>query len=975
MDFFADNNTVAQVEADVKSASNTEKQTVLNLTAELAWHLRQRNTQRALLLADQALALIASLSKWGQAYDQKIPLRLMLIQAEAKWLFGELEASKTLAETALQGFAMRQDRLGCADAHWLLALLAYDAGDGVRHNAALTDMAAAASGIDPIRVIVAQSTLATSIAFRDTHAARAYCATQVDIPGMGMNTNRQENLHPAAACGIENMHGVIVALESDYVQGIRHMSKTYSLALTCGHLRRAIVATGNIGDSFNNLNEYHASLEWMERGLELARQSGWPSMIGLSLVQTAETLRRLQRFEAAANMLREALALMAHIPASRYYAIALEYLGDIELDRGQDAHALNTFRLLEHRAMALGQHDMHASALRGQAQALLRLGDPQQALLAAEAALAERKTEAHDQINALRIMAEIHASQDKHPFPLPIPSNMTAPSTTLHYLQQALDLAATVTDYNIPGDLLETTADAYAKAGDTHHAYLLAKQAISARKKTHTQEALNRAHAVQVIHQAERSAIEHTYLRELASKAKHAEILQQNNATLEHLGSIGQEITAHLALDQVCEVINRHVHHLLDVNIFGIGLLNPGTMEIHSIFLVEDGKPMAPMRIPLSGSRLAMRQYITERREILIDLDPESPDPTWPKNLTRTASRLFAPLCLADKLLGGMTIQSRRRHAYGVREQIIFRTLCAYAAIAISNADAHGKLAAAHRLQQETQQQMLLQGKMAGLGTLTAGVAHEINNPTNFAHVAAQNLRVDLRAFETWLNALINAEEASELIPIFAQHFKNLHEHIAIMLNGTERIRGIVQDLRAFTRLDQAEKKAVRLSECLLSTLNLVRTSWQEKVEFITEFSDDPVLDCWPALLNQVFMNLLVNGCQAIEEKQQSHAAGTEIERGKLWLRLTEQAQDNTVTIAFQDSGTGIDAASQERIMEPFYTTKPVGVGTGLGLSIAFGIVQKHGGDLYFNSTLGAGSCFIIRLPRQLASIPGATAS
>jgi signal transduction histidine kinase len=255
---------------------------------------------------------------------------------------------------------------------------------------------------------------------------------------------------------------------------------------------------------------------------------------------------------------------------------------------------------------------------------------------------------------------------------------------------------------------------------------------------------------------------------------------------------------------------------------------------------------------------------------------------------------------------------------------------------------------------------MVLQGKMAGLGSLTAGVAHEINNPATFVHVAAQNQRADLEQFEEFVLGLVEADAAPEILDDFQQHFARLNENVATMLNGTGRIKGIVRDLRAFTRIDSEDPQMVDLADCLLSTLNLVRTSWQQKVEFVTELEAVPKIACWPALINQVFMNLLVNGCQAIEEKRKAEGAPG-AERSKLWLRLFRH--EGLLVIEFEDSGIGITPAQQARIMEPFYTTKTVGQGTGLGLSIAFGIVQKHGGHLGFTSLPGQGSCFTIHLP------------
>ena len=474
-----------------------------------------------------------------------------------------------------------------------------------------------------------------------------------------------------------------------------------------------------------------------------------------------------------------------------------------------------------------------------------------------------------------------------------------------------------------------------------------------------------RAQALQWKYQTEKAQLADAHQRELAIEAQRAEFLQQTSETLAQVSAIGQEITASLDQEQIFCILHRHLEQLFDMTSFGVFLLNESGQCLESVFLRENGKPLAPISVSMMSQISMAAQCAREQREILNNEDPsiqlsESHVPGTEISL----SALYAPMVLAGKVLGVMTIQSARpnAYAYGQHEQLILRALCAYTAIALSNADAHSKLASAHQQVLTSQQQMLLQEKMAGLGTLTAGVAHEINNPTNFLHVAAQNQQVDLAKFERFVRQLVADDAAPEVMQSFQQHFSALSANVATMLSGTERIKAIVRDLRSFTRLDEAEKKAVHISECLLSTLNLVRTSWLEKVEFITDFRDDPVLECWPALLNQVFMNLLVNGCQAIQEKRLQEDSDALY---PLYLRMYRQRGD--VVIEFEDSGTGIDKAAQARIMEPFFTTKAVGEGTGLGLSIAFGIIEKHGGSLQLNTVLGQGSCFTIRLPLQIA--------
>ncbi len=254
----------------------------------------------------------------------------------------------------------------------------------------------------------------------------------------------------------------------------------------------------------------------------------------------------------------------------------------------------------------------------------------------------------------------------------------------------------------------------------------------------------------------------------------------------------------------------------------------------------------------------------------------------------------------------------------------------------------------------DTERQLFLQEKMASLGTLTAGVAHEINNPTNFVHVAAQNQRASLAEFEQYVTNLLDDGVDPTIVDGFKRRFTELQTNVSTMLSGTLRIKRIVKDLSSFTRQSTAEKQFIHLSECLNATLSLVRASWMEKVEFITEYTVDPLYHCWPGLLNQVFMNLMVNACQAIAERHQ-HA------KGHLWLRLRSEPAALVVEIA--DDGIGIEPAVREHILEPFFTTKEVGHGTGLGLSISYGIIQQHNATLSIDSTPGQGSCFTIRFP------------
>ncbi len=254
----------------------------------------------------------------------------------------------------------------------------------------------------------------------------------------------------------------------------------------------------------------------------------------------------------------------------------------------------------------------------------------------------------------------------------------------------------------------------------------------------------------------------------------------------------------------------------------------------------------------------------------------------------------------------------------------------------------------------ETQQQLLQSEKMAAIGQLAAGVAHEINNPIGFVN---SNLG-SLKAYTSNLLRLIEAYESSQPEVIArarqAADLEFLREDLPSLLAesqaGLDRVTRIVQDLKDFSRVDQAERQRADLNAAMNSTLNIVRNELKCKADVIVELGDIPEIDCAPAQLNQVFMNLLVNAAQAISG------------HGKIFVR--SGFDKGNVWFEIEDTGAGMSAETRSRIFEPFFTTKPVGKGTGLGLSISYDIVVKrHQGRLEVHSEFGRGSRFRIWLP------------
>lgn len=253
------------------------------------------------------------------------------------------------------------------------------------------------------------------------------------------------------------------------------------------------------------------------------------------------------------------------------------------------------------------------------------------------------------------------------------------------------------------------------------------------------------------------------------------------------------------------------------------------------------------------------------------------------------------------------------------------------------------------------QSQLVMQEKMASVGLLTAGIAHEIKNPTTFTRLSAQNLGADLEEFRNWLLEMAGEEEARAFKPVLEERMKPLFEHLELIREGSGRIVALAQNLQTFSRADNAQQ-TVDLTEGIVSTLNLVRSKFKDYVSFEMNFADPLSTLCRPGQLNQVFMNLIVNACQEMRQCYEQ----TRI-KGKLTIE-TERLGDEGI-IRFQDTGGGIPREMLDQIFEPFFTTKPNSEGTGLGLAISARIIREHKGRIEVSSTPGQGTTFTLYLP------------
>ncbi|HZP43125.1 MAG TPA: ATP-binding protein, partial [Candidatus Binatia bacterium] len=337
-------------------------------------------------------------------------------------------------------------------------------------------------------------------------------------------------------------------------------------------------------------------------------------------------------------------------------------------------------------------------------------------------------------------------------------------------------------------------------------------------------------------------------------------------------------------------------------------------------------------------------------------------------------AEVAVPIQRGDELTGVLTVGAKRSGLfYTAGDAEFLRALAHQAAIALENARSYEALAALNarleeRVRERTAQleaanreladayselkaaevQLVQSEKMASLGRLVAGVAHEINNPVSFIASNVAPLRRRL------------AQAALAAPPDAQQLLHEAQELADIMGRGAERTARIVKDLRTFSRLGEATRKAADLHDGIEVSLRLLESRWRDRLAIHRDYGTPPPVEGDPGQLNQVFMNVLANACDAIP--------GT----GNVWI--TTRAEGNVVTVTIRDDGPGMTPEVRARIFEPFFTTKDVGAGTGLGLAISHSVVAAHGGRIEVESAPGAGATFRIVLPvaaRGLAEAAG----
>ena len=449
---------------------------------------------------------------------------------------------------------------------------------------------------------------------------------------------------------------------------------------------------------------------------------------------------------------------------------------------------------------------------------------------------------------------------------------------------------------------------------------------------------------------------------EINAKAKE---LAKQKTDVEQLEEIGKKITSSLSVEDIIGTVYNNVNSLMDAKVFGIGIYNEALKAIEFPATYENGAVLPLYSNSIEDKNRLSVSCFNEGKEIVMgNLDEQHKNYvqsiSTPIVGDQAVSLIYLPLSAKGKKLGVITVQSFQQNAYSDYHLYMLRNIAIYAAIALENAASYTQLNQSMLHLKETQKQLIQSEKMASLGELTAGIAHEIQNPLNFVNNFS-DVNQELLAEMKEEIEKGNAEEAKAIANDVIENEGKINHH-------GKRADAIVKGMLQHSRKSTGQKEPTDINALADEYLRLsyhglrakdksfnatMKTDFDEGIGKINVISQD---------MGRVILNLFNNAFYAVGEKQKANGL-MKGEKYEPTVSVSTEKIDGHISIHVKDNGNGIPQKALDKIFQPFFTTKPTGEGTGLGLSLSYDIIKAHGGELKVESKENEGTEFVIQLP------------
>ncbi len=786
----------------------------------------------------------------------------------------------------------------------------------------------------------------------------------LDLSIQAKELSEKNNYQRGLAYAIRNMgvsNRYLSNLETALSLSIQALDMFIELGDKSGE-SQALVSTGAI---YYYMGDYDKGLDYFLQGLQRGEEAGNNEAVTYAYNGAGYIYSLLGDNKKGLKFLQKALVLCRELQNFSLESSILESLAAIYRNDEQIDKAYETYLECLHLSEQKNEKRNLGYALRGIGDILVKQNKPEEAK-----AYFLRSIDIHKEIGykvgmarSLWHVGKIFLSQNKF-------------DDAIKYLQESLDVGESIKAKAVIYEAHEAFSELYQQTKNfelfVHHYRLFHKYKTEVFKDE--QETKQKYLSIQHEMEKLKQETEINRLTNVVMKEKNEELekktseLEQSYNSISVLSQIGKEITSTLNLDTILNTVYEKVNELMEANIFGIGIYIQDEESIDYRLAIENGMRYKPYKrkmdnknqfpvwciennkeIFINDVRKEYSKYISEYIEVNVTLEDGS-------QTIVPISLIYLPLTVKEKVFGLITVQSYSENAYSQYHLDILKTLASYASAALYNAQSFETLQDTLKDLKMTQQQLIQSEKMASLGELTAGVAHEIQNPLNFVNNFSE---VSTELVDEMEEAL-QKDDKEEVITIA----KDIKENLKKINHHGKRADAIVKGMLQHSRASTGKKEPTDINALVDEYLRLCYHGLRAKdksfnATMTTDF-DDSIgnINIIPQDIGRVILNLLTNAFYVVNEKKKEQPEGYEPT-----VSVSTKKLNDKIEIKIKDNGNGIPQKVLDKIFQPFFTTKPTGQGTGLGLSLSYDIIKAHGGEIKVETKGEEGTMFCIALP------------